>query len=92
VETHRERSEGWRNGKHQAQWFSSLELHAFPAIGNLTVDEVDAPQIRDLLQPIWLSKPETARRVLQRIGTVLDGRMPRAFVHQGRRLDRYSKD
>lgn len=28
--------------------------------------------IRNLLSEIWLSKPETARRVRQRIGTVLD--------------------
>src|SRR3546814_5968911 len=28
--------------------------------------------IRNLLSDIWLAKPETARRVRQRIGTVLD--------------------
>ena len=28
--------------------------------------------IRDVLAPIWLTKPETARRVRQRIGAVLD--------------------
>src|SRR3546814_4320176 len=28
--------------------------------------------VRDALAPIWLTIPETARRILQRIGTVLD--------------------
>jgi len=28
--------------------------------------------VRDLLAPIWLEKPETAKRVLQRVATVLD--------------------
>jgi integrase len=38
----------------------------------MTVDKIEGPAIRDLLAEIWLSKPETARRVRQRIGTVLD--------------------
>lgn len=69
---HAERKAGWANGKHQDQWLSSLEAYAFPAIGDTPVDKVSGPAVRDLLLAIWLDKPETARRVLQRIGTVLD--------------------
>lgn len=69
---HIERERYWRNPKHRAQWLSSLEAHAFPSIGSLAVDKVAGPAIRDLLAPIWNDKPETARRVLQRIKTVLD--------------------
>jgi integrase len=36
------------------------------------VDAISTGQVRDLLAEIWLIKPETARRVRQRIGTVLD--------------------
>jgi integrase len=36
------------------------------------VDQITTGQVRDLLGEIWLTKPETARRVRQRIGTVLD--------------------
>lgn len=67
-----EHEAGWKNAKHRAQWLSSLEAYAFTEIGNLPVSDVDGPAIRDLLAKIWLSKPETARRVRQRIGTVLD--------------------
>jgi integrase len=67
-----EHEAGWRNAKHRAQWLSSLEAYAFPDIGDRPVSDVDGPAIRDLLAKIWLSKPETARRVRQRIGTVLD--------------------
>ncbi|MBL0923873.1 MAG: tyrosine-type recombinase/integrase [Sphingomonadaceae bacterium] len=63
---------GWRNAKHQDQWLSTLEAYAFPYIGSVTVDEISGPMIRDLLAPIWLTKPETARRVRQRVGTILD--------------------
>lgn len=69
---HRERQRSWKNGKHQAQWLATLETHAYPALGALPVDAIDGPMIREVLLPIWLEIPETARRVRQRIGAVLD--------------------
>ena len=65
-------SAAWRNGKHGAQWINTLETYAFPTMGDRTVDVIDAPAIQAVLMPIWLSKGETARRVRQRIGVVLD--------------------
>lgn len=62
----------WRNGKHSEQWINTLEAYAFPSLGCKRVDEVDAPAIQSLLMPIWLTKPETARRVKQRVGVVLN--------------------
>lgn len=62
----------WRNGKHTDQWLSTLKAHAFPTIGSLRVDHIDAPTIQSVLLPIWLILPETARRVRQRITSVLD--------------------
>jgi integrase len=69
---HEERKAAWKNGKHQVQWLSTLEAYAFPRLGDRLVNDIEGPIIRDVLAPIWLSKPETARRVRQRIGTVLD--------------------
>lgn len=63
--------DGWKN-KNYANWISSLENHVFPLIGRKPVDQVDSPCVVEVLAPIWLDIPETARRVLQRIGTVLD--------------------
>lgn len=62
----------WRNEKHEGQWMATLTAYAFPHIGDVKVSEVTGPMIRNLLSEIWLSKPETARRVRQRIGTILD--------------------
>jgi hypothetical protein len=70
--THAELVKGWKNGKHTKQWLKTLELYAFPKLGKLKVDKIDGPLIRDILAEIWLDVPETARRVRQRIGTVLD--------------------
>lgn len=72
LKVHAEHKAAWKNGKHQLQWMRTLEVYVFPAIGDSLVSDIEGPAIRDLLAPIWLSKPETARRVRQRIGTVLD--------------------
>lgn len=63
---------GWRNEHHRASWLASLENHIFPRIGATQVDEVTSVMVRDALAPIWLVIPETARRILQRIRTVLE--------------------
>jgi integrase len=63
---------GWANGKHRDGWLASLENHVFPTLGKVPVDEINSLAVRDVLAPIWLVIPETSRRILQRIGTVLD--------------------
>jgi len=60
------------NGKHIVQWIRTLETYAFAKIGKLSVQEIHQDDIELILNPIWTAKPETARRVLQRISTVLD--------------------
>jgi integrase len=69
---HAEHSAAWKNPKHAAQWISTLVEYVFPAFGDRRVDHIDTPDVLKVLSPIWLTKPETARRVRQRIGTVLD--------------------
>lgn len=62
----------WKNGKHAAQWISTMEAYVFPSLGSKPIEAINGPMVRDVLAEIWLSKPETARRVRQRIGTVID--------------------
>ncbi|MGF1629140.1 MAG: tyrosine-type recombinase/integrase [Kiloniellaceae bacterium] len=69
---HKERKPGWKNGKHTDQWIRTLEIYAYPRLGDLQVHKIDSALIRDVLAEIWLKIPETARRVRQRIGIVLD--------------------
>lgn len=76
---HAEMVKGWKNGKHTEQWIKTLELYAYPKLGKLKVDKIDGPLIRDVLAEIWLDIPETARRVRQRIGTVLDWSFSNGF-------------
>jgi hypothetical protein len=69
---HAEHKKGWKNGKHQDQWIRTLEVYAFPTLGERLVSDIDGPAVRDVLAEIWTDKPETARRVRQRLGSVLD--------------------
>jgi len=49
----------------------SLENHAFPHIGKLLVHEIELAHIKQVLDPIWDSKPETAKNVQRRIENIL---------------------
>jgi integrase len=69
---HAEHKASWKNGKHADQWITTLQRYANPVLGDVPVDQINSPYILKVLGPIWLTKPETARRVRQRIGTVLD--------------------
>ncbi len=80
---HCEHKKGWKNGKHQAQWLSTLEKYAFPYFGGVPVSQVDAHAVRDALETIWLSKPETARRLRQRINTVIDWAVAKGYRNIG---------
>jgi len=68
---HETLGDGWKDG-HHARWLSGFERHVFPRIGKKSVDHVDSACVVEALSPIWLEIPETARRLLQRIGVVLD--------------------
>lgn len=61
----------WKNGKHRAQWRSSLKNYAYPVFGSFPVAEIDLALILKAIKPIWHEKPETASRVRGRIETVL---------------------
>lgn len=69
--THEALKAGWST-KTAADFLSSLDTYANPAIGNLKVDTIEASHIRDLLAPIWTKLPETSRKVKVRISSVLN--------------------
>ncbi len=80
LETH---ASDYTNDKHRKQWASTLDAYAYPVIGNLLASDISMRHVLDvLLQPtthrdgtagkLWHTKPETAKRLLDRIRTVLD--------------------
>ena len=73
----------YTNDKHRKQWSSTLEAYAYPVIGKLLVADVTMRHVLDVLLQdtthrsgesgkLWHTKPETAKRLLDRIRTLLD--------------------
>jgi integrase len=68
---HDARKGKWKQGgKHIDQWINTLATYAFPIIGKLPADQVTSAEILRILEPIWHTKKETAKRVRQRIDAV----------------------
>ncbi|WHO39127.1 tyrosine-type recombinase/integrase [Sphingobium sp. AP49] len=87
AETVYERDKGeWKNEKHGAQWIKTLRDYAFPSLGSLSINRIEENHVAEALAPIWREKPETARRVLQRVLTVMD--WGHAFKHCTVQLNR----
>lgn len=69
----------WRNGKHRAQFVSTLRTYAHPKIGKLPVADIDLGLVLKVIEPIWEAKTETASRVRGRIEAVLDWATVRGY-------------
>lgn len=62
----------WTNTKHVYQWKMTFDQYVNPVLGDLLVADITSADVLAALTPIWTSKHETARRVRQRIGAVMD--------------------
>lgn len=72
ITVHTEHRKTFKNAQHAAWWLQSLENDVFATIGQKPVDTIDAGDVLKVLSPIWTVKPETARRVKQRMKLVFD--------------------
>jgi len=63
--------DNWKNAKHEQQWENTLRNYAYPSLGTRPIAAIDGAVITEALESIWTKKPETARRVKQRIDRVI---------------------
>ena len=61
----------WKGNTHEGEWVRTLGQHANPIIGKLPVDRITTDHLTKILEPMWTTKNETARRVQSRIQIVL---------------------
>ena len=61
-----------KNQKHIGQWSSTLETYIYPTLGDLIVGTITKVDIAAVLEPIWIEKNETAKRIRGRIETIFD--------------------
>jgi integrase len=57
---------------HARAWTQTLQTFAYPVIGDLPVAAVETGHVTRILEPIWTTKTETAKRLRGRIEAVLD--------------------
>lgn len=69
---HKVREHQWASVKHGGQWLATLETYAFPTLGAKPVGAIAASDIIAAIVEVWTAKPETGRRVRQRVCAVLD--------------------
>lgn len=62
---------GWKNAKHRQQWRNTLWTYAAP-IWDKPINAITVEDVLGIVQPIWLDKAVTAKRVRGRIERVLD--------------------
>ncbi|MBW6396394.1 site-specific integrase [Roseomonas sp. HJA6] len=73
---------GFKHARTAALWRTSLKNYAYPVLGKMQVAQIDRKAVLEAIQPVWTSRPATARKVLRRIGSVL-----RYAAAQGWRLN-----
>jgi integrase len=67
------KSPEWTNAKHAAQWTNTLTEYAYPILGQLLVEDIEAAHIVRVLKPLWDGKKvETGTRLRQRIEKIID--------------------
>jgi integrase len=72
-------SAGWRSGKHERQWTVSLRTYVSPVLGGLPVAAIDTALVLKALEPIWITKANSASRIRARIESILDWARVRGF-------------
>lgn len=82
IATHAAQSHGWSERSEKA-FLSSLKTHAYPKLGKLRVDSVTPNDVAEALKPIWTSKPSMAKKVRQRIATVLNYSSAKGWRKEG---------
>lgn len=61
----------WKSSKHAGQWRATLQTYAYPVFGSQSVATIDVAKVKKVLEPIWLTKNETAERVRGRVEKIL---------------------
>ena len=69
----------WKNEKFALQWYSSLENHVLPKIGELPVSQITSSDILSVLSPIWNTRTDTARKLKQRIRLIIKWARAKGF-------------
>ena len=69
----------WRSPKHASNWIQMMERHAISKLGSMAIHKIDRADVLAVLQPIWTTHPETARRIRQRLKSIFAWSMAHGY-------------
>ena len=69
----------WRNPKTARNWKQGMDKYVTPFIGNIPIDKVSREDILKILVPLWVEKPNLARKTRQRMSAVF--KLAMAYGH-----------
>ena len=70
----------WRSGKHTKNWLQIMEKYAIPIIGSVHIDKLGREDVLKILTPLWTKRPETARRLRQKMRTTFKWAQAHGFT------------
>lgn len=60
-----------KNDGKAGRWLSPLNTHVIPKIGQRSIEDIDQHVLRTVFDPIWHSKPDAARKAMNRMNLTL---------------------
>lgn len=66
-----------KNEAHNRQWEYTLRHYALPTLGSISIADMTRADVLKVVEPLWRTKNETARRLRGRIERVVDAELAR---------------
>ena len=70
----------WRSAKHTRNWLQIMEKYVLPVFGDVAIDKLDRQAVLKILEPLWTRRPETARRLRQKLRAVFGWAQAHGFI------------
>lgn len=70
----------WKSDQHAIRWMRTLRKDVFPKLGDIPIDQVTKSDLLNILEPIWHTKAETARRIRQRLKVIFRWAMAHDYL------------
>ena len=70
----------WRNAVHTKNWRQIMEKYAIPVIGSTPIDKLGREDVLKILTPLWTKRPETARRLRQKMRATFRWAQAHGFI------------
>ena len=72
----------WKNTRTASNWIGGLDRHAMNYLGDVPVDMIERTHVLHVLNPIWTTSPEAAKRVRRAVRQTLQWAIGAGYMDQ----------